>query len=365
MIRDMFVNPIVSHPGKSLKEKIEEDGMSIKEFAVRTDKPEKTIHAVIKGESSITSDMAIAFESVTGIKASFWIRRQGQYEEFMARERREEENRKAIDWARKFDYCAMSKMGWVPICKNVQDRVSNLFSYFKMGSTNAWENYYLAGQLKVSFRTSLKNVKDPYNTSAWLRRGVIQAEQIDTPEYNQEILKSLILEMKQLMVDCPQDYLSQLQLLCKKAGVKLVYTPRLKKVPVNGAMRWVGENPIVQLSDKQKSYDVFWFSFFHEIGHVLLNKKKSIYIEYDDKKSYSEDVITEEKNADDFASKTLLSKEAEDEIVGNKAFNKADIYKYASKYHTHPSIIVGRLHHIGVLPYSALNDIIPHVEICG
>ena len=41
----------VLHPCFTLNEKLEEMGMSRKEFAVRTGKPEKTIVAILKGES--------------------------------------------------------------------------------------------------------------------------------------------------------------------------------------------------------------------------------------------------------------------------------------------------------------------------
>ncbi len=77
----------VSHPGVTLGAKIQEMGMSVREFAIRTAKPEKTILAVIRGDSSITPDMAVIFENVTQIPAHFWMSRQRLYDEFMARQR--------------------------------------------------------------------------------------------------------------------------------------------------------------------------------------------------------------------------------------------------------------------------------------
>lgn len=44
----------VTHPGEILKEALEENNIGAKEFSVRTGKPEKTITAVLKGESSLT-----------------------------------------------------------------------------------------------------------------------------------------------------------------------------------------------------------------------------------------------------------------------------------------------------------------------
>jgi addiction module HigA family antidote len=82
---------VVYHPGETLDEKLKEMGMSIKEFAVRTGKPEKTIIAVIKGTSPITSEMAVSFENVTAIPAHFWMNAQRMYDEYIARLKREKD----------------------------------------------------------------------------------------------------------------------------------------------------------------------------------------------------------------------------------------------------------------------------------
>ena len=62
-------------------------------------------------------------------------------------------------------------------------------------------------------------------------------------------------------------------------------------------------------------------------------------IEYDDK------VIAKEKEADDFASKFVLSMDEEQDIINNRAYSPKDIMRYAQKFGTHHSIIVGRLQH--------------------
>lgn len=75
------------HPGITLREKLEEMGMSVKEFAVRTSKPEKTINAVLMGDSSLTPDMAVAFEQITLIPAHMWLNLQRNYDDYLARQK--------------------------------------------------------------------------------------------------------------------------------------------------------------------------------------------------------------------------------------------------------------------------------------
>ena len=47
---------------------------------------------------------------------------------------------------------------------------------------------------------------------------------------------------------------------------------------LSGATRWVGV-PIIQLGLRHKSDDQFWFSFFHEAGHVLNVPRRRDYVD--------------------------------------------------------------------------------------
>jgi addiction module HigA family antidote len=76
-----YLPDTISHPGETLREKLEELGMSLKELALRTGQPEKTISFILNGESGITPDMAVRFEDVLKVPARFWVRRQGLYDE--------------------------------------------------------------------------------------------------------------------------------------------------------------------------------------------------------------------------------------------------------------------------------------------
>jgi HTH-type transcriptional regulator / antitoxin HigA len=97
-----FIPAVSFHPGVTLAEKLDELNMPIKEFAIRVDKPEKTIHAVLNGSSSITSDMAILFERVLSIPATFWLKKQSNYDEYSARQKALEAQSQQTEWAKNF-----------------------------------------------------------------------------------------------------------------------------------------------------------------------------------------------------------------------------------------------------------------------
>jgi len=362
MKRKPFTPQVSYHPGVTLTEKLEELGMSVKEFAVRTAKPEKTIIAVLKGNSSLTPDMAVAFESVTGIPAHFWMQKQQNYNEYVARQKREKSIEESLAWGKQFPLAAMIKRGWLtPENNSVMAKIIALFSFFAVSSKEAWEDYYMNQQLKVAFRISLSQTKNPYAISAWLRQGERQAASITlNNDYSSELLRSTIPEMKRFINDSSNAMPVKLQTVCANCGIKLIFTECLPKAPISGATRWIQNVPCIQLSGRYKTQDRFWFNFFHEIGHILLHGKKDIFLEGAE---YSTLLKEKEDEADKFASDILLDPKQEQELVSQQHFTKTIILYYANKFNTAPSIIVGRLQHKGLIPYNAFNELKPNIEL--
>ena len=340
---------VVFHPGVTLEEKLLEMGMSIKEFAIRTSKPEKTIIAVIRGRSSITTEMAVSFENVTMIPASFWLRKQLSYDEYVVRKNREAAAAASAEWMKKFPVAEMVKRGWLNTASSIEEKVQALFSFFAISTEKAWNDYYINQELKLAFRISLVHAKDPHAMSAWLRRGEIQAANISLNEqFDEKKLRSTLPRMKQLMVDDIEGFFPKLQELCGECGVKLVSTQCLPKAPISGATRWINDTPIIQLSNRYRRYDIFWFNFFHEIGHILLHGKKDIFLEH---AGCIENDLVKEQEADRFASNILLTSNDEQEILKSHDYSVECIKRAASRYGTHPAIIVGRLQHCNAIGY--------------
>jgi len=357
--KNQYFPQVAFHPGETLAEKLEELGMGPKEFSVRSGKPEKTIIAILKGESSITPEMAVQFEHVLSIPAHFWLNLQRDYDEFRAREERRELIIKTAEWTHKFPVREMINRGWLPDAKSIEEKTEALLAFFSISSSKAWEDYYLNRELKVAFRISLAQTKDPYSISAWLRKGELQASEINSPGYNESGFRSLLPKFKKLMAREPEGFFKKLQSLCNVKGVKLVHTPCLPKVPVTGCTRWIGDSPLIQLSGRYNRNDSFWFSFFHEAGHIINHGKKDIFlenIEYPDRND------VKEKEADNFAIKWTLTREEEKEIIDSAPLDENDILYFADKFNTNPAIIIGRLQHDRLISYSLGREFIKPVE---
>ncbi len=358
--RNQYFPDAVTHPGRTLTEKLEELGMGPKEFAIRAGKPEKTIIAILKGKSSITPDMAVQFENVLKIPAHFWLNRQHQYDEFVARQEREELLQESIAWAKLFPVAEMIKKQWLPQQSTIEKKTAELLSYFGVSHHLGWEQYYLKQQLKVAFRISLAHTKEPYAISAWLRRGEIQANELYSKDYSARNFKEALPEIKTVMAKHPADFFKRLQSICLDAGVKVVHTPCLPKAPISGSTRWLNDTPLIQLSGRYNRNDSFWFTFYHEAGHILLHGKKDIFLEDID---YSDKDMQKEEEANAFAAEWTLTREQQEEILEAIPLNASKIRAFAKKFNTHPGIIIGRLHHERLVEYSLGREFFEHVNL--
>jgi plasmid maintenance system antidote protein VapI/Zn-dependent peptidase ImmA (M78 family) len=328
-------------PGETLKEKLEEMNMGPKEFALRTGKPEKTIIAVLQGTSAITADMSVLFEQVTLIPAHYWLNHQRHYDEFVAKGKRKKIIQQSVQWAKQFPLAEMIKKQWLPQVSTVQDKTAALLNFFGFSSHTAWKKYYFKQQLKVAFSISLEKTNEPYAISVWLRKGDLQAAQLNAGAYSNKKLKEALPSLKQLMASQSLNFFQQLQTICLSAGVKVVHTPAIKKAPIAGATRWINDTPIIQLSSHYKRNDHFWHTFFHEIGHVLLHGKKAIFLE---EVAYANKDQNKEKEADTFAHKYILTAEDEEAIKAATLKDKKDIAHLANQLNTSPAILVAKLH---------------------
>lgn len=305
-MQNRYFPSMVFHPGETLTEKLEEMEMGPKEFALRTDKPEKTIIAVMKGNSSITPDMAVRFEGVTKIPAHFWMNHQRSYDEFIVREKRKVTIEEAVPWAKQFPLTDMINKGWLPQVSSIQEKTMELLAFFGFSNHKAWEEYYFKQQLKVAFRISLSQTQEPFAISAWLRKGELQAAELEANDYSEKKFKEILSALKSVMAKHPHGSLIQLQQICLEAGVKVVQTPCIKKASLSGSTRWLNDTPLIQLTDHYPHNDSFWFTFFHAAGHILLHGKKDIFLENVD---YSDKDMEKEREADEFANKWTLTHE--------------------------------------------------------
>lgn len=336
-------------PGETLLEVLENKGMTQTELANRTGRPLKTINEIVKGETAITAETAIQFEQTLGVPAHIWNNLESGYREILARLRAEKLMQTELEEAEEYPYIEMVKWGWVPMVRDKLERTKNLLLYFGVTSLkNVQEKQILsAGAL---YRISTKKKYSCPAIAAWLRRGTILGQETETKEFNAEKLKGSLVAIKTFTSEPPQSFQPKLRQTLSDCGVALVLTPNLKNAPINGASRWLTPNKaLIQLTIRHKYNDIFWFSLFHEIGHILSHEKRSFNVDF------RENGVKEEKEveADKLAADTLIPPDLYPRIVNvvrQRNFSNALIKAFATMAGVHPAIVVGRLQHDKLLP---------------
>lgn len=86
-----------SPPGDTLKDILEELGVSQAELARRLKRPKKTINEIIKGKTRITPETALQLEEwLPRVSARFWLRREADYQLFLAKRARNRKHFEAL-----------------------------------------------------------------------------------------------------------------------------------------------------------------------------------------------------------------------------------------------------------------------------
>lgn len=342
----------VSPPGETLRDVLEERGVSQADLALRMGRPQKTISEIINGKAAITPDTALGFELVLGIPAAFWLTRESAYREFLARVLQVQQLNDGKEWAKQFPLHKMQELGWISKPRNSQELVRSLLEFFGVASPTQWHELYAA--YSVSFRKSAAFESNEFALGAWLRAGIVSARQAEANPYDRHRFVDALHAARAMTRMPVTEFQPALRSSMAAAGVVVVFVPEVPKSRASGATRWLTPTKaLIQLSLRYKSDDQLWFTFFHEAAHVLLHSKKSIFIEGGDHQGL------EESEANEWAADFLIPPS---EWLGlsrwpSGLYTKAAVRSFAENIGISPGIVVGRLQHAKILPHSHLNDL--------
>lgn len=154
------------------------------------------------------------------------------------------------------------------------DILDDILDFFDVDSeTEIFENSEKQAAL---FRAQNKIEVDPINLHAWLRRGELDFHALNLPDYDENRLMFWI-ESKEWMTHIEDvGYFKSLPSIFSHFGVGLIYVPSLPKT-VYGAIRWIDNKPLIQISDRGHDLISCWFTLFHELGHAIKHKNVEIY----------------------------------------------------------------------------------------
>lgn len=258
---------IATPPGATIKEQLNERGMSQKEFAARMDMSEKHISKLVNGDVHLTTDCAIRLEFVLGVPARFWSNLEAIYREKLIKVTAENSMERDEEIARKFPYSEMAKCGWVPETRNIKEKVLNLRKYFGVVELSLLSNHQIT---RIACHRLAVTEKSDLALMAWAQRAKVIAHEIETGQINVRKLISKLDEIRDMTVMSHDEFISGLHSLLSECGIALVFLPHLKGSFLHGATFIDGNRIVLALTEPEDDSDQFRFSLFHELGHIVL-----------------------------------------------------------------------------------------------
>jgi addiction module HigA family antidote len=336
-------------PGELLAETLETLDLSQAELARRAGRPAQAINEIIRGTKEITPETALQFERVLGVPAHVWTRLEADYRHNKARLEDQARLKHELPLAARYPYPALAAHGWVRKTRDTLEQLEELLRFFGVVSLKQVPTIEAA-----AFRRSRRVNASPQALAAWLRQGEREGQSIRVARFSAPKVRATLPELRALTRCSPEEFEPRLRRLLSNAGVALVLLPHLSGTGAHGATRWLNpDKALVQMTIRYRWADVFWFSLFHEIGHLLLHDRNSVFIEDKD-----EEEPHLEQEADRFAADELIPPASFQVFIKRSdRRTQAAVVEFAQEIGVDPSIVIGRLHHEGHLPHSHLNNL--------
>lgn len=337
-----------SPPNTTILQILRERNISDFEFSRIIDWGTVNPDALLNGTIEINDSIAELLTEALGASKNFWINRKQLYDTRLL-----ELKTLIDDWLDELPLKDMIFEHWIEEKKSEYEIFLECLNFFDIPTVSAWREKYKGISKTVSFRTSQKFDSRTAAIAAWLRKGEIEASKIRKGEWSKNKLKESIDHLRRLTKS--NDFTSSykaLSRICSECGISLILLKAPNGCRASGAT-WFQEsgNPVILLSYRYNTLDQFWFSFFHEVGHLILHDKEELFIE-------SEDSIINhrEEEANEFAFCCLIPNEFKDEFFALKSSHTL-VIRFAVRIGISPGIIVSLLQRHKVIPYSHLNKL--------
>ena len=340
-------------PGATLRDVLEEKGISQSALAIRAGMTEKNVSQIINGVAPISYETAEKFEMAIGIPARFWNQRELAYREALVRIAARERMKTDMAWLCEIPVDVLKERGFIGADEDKEDLVRSALKFYGVSSVDAWREAW--GNPIALFRGGEASDKKPGFVAAWLRIGELQAESVDAAPFNPDEFRRALIEARG-MTKRPSG-LKELEARFSRAGVVVVFTKEIPSAAVSGATRWITkEKALIQLSLKFKSADQVWFTFFHEAAHILLHGKKQTFLEFGVNNG-----TDEEREANEFAGNFLIPPAQSGRLRLLKTASQ--IQAFADAIGISAGIVVGRLQRDDLLTYKTnLNNLKPKLD---
>jgi len=340
----------ISPPGETMADILESQGCSAEEFAQRMGFSLKQVNELLTGRATISPETALKLELVLGGSADFWMIREAQYSGSVVHHQGDLQAKRPAEWLNELPFKDMRRYGWLDSRLSAIDPVTACLRFFGVANVDAFRATYRRVLEQAAFRTSPTFASKPGAVAAWLRKGEIEGAAIECKPWNDKLLQRTLLDIRHLTRKRdPKLFLPELTRICAECGVAVVIVRAPEGCRASGATRFLSPSKaLLMLSFRYLSDDHFWFSFFHEVGHLLLHSKKSLFLES------GKALGTEEEEANEFAGLALIPSEYQQRLK-NLPIDRHAIRDFAKTVGVSPGIVLGQLQNLEKARRNQLN----------
>ena len=306
-------------PGEYLAEVLAAKGMAQAELARRIGRPIQAVNEIIKGEKAITPTTAIQLERALDVPAHIWTGLESRYQLIKARLEERKQLQKESTFLPRTPYKHLADLDYVERTRDSEHKIRELHRFYGVSSL---ANLPGIKAYEALFRTGATSDASSYALAAWLRCAELRAKEADVEAFDKGKLRKSLGDIRALTMKGPDEFMPELERLLAECGVVMIWLPHFPKTHAHGATFWLGpDKAVLLMSIRGKWADIFWFSLFHEIGHILLHQKKM----YIDDGNVLPELARQEKEADKFAANSLIGEERFGPFIRKGDFGEAAV----------------------------------------
>lgn len=335
-----YNDKVAFHPGYYIKELVEESGLTQEDFAKRLDTTPKNLSILIKGEQSLSLDIAMKLSRMIGTSVSYWLNLQMTYDALAAEFKSAEVMKQEREVFKYIDYSYFkNNFGLPDLPRKINEKIKVLREFLGISTLQVLTEKNLA----VSFRSYAGNlsVSNIVNANIMVQIAINKTLQTEAPKYDGKKFSDAIEDALTLTSD-HQNFLPHIKETFRQAGVVLVVLPNLKNSGINGATKKVGMKMMLMVNDRRNYADTFWFSLLHEAGHIIHG---DFQITCNVGSGITEDI------ADSYARDLLIPPEPYGKFKEENSFDEASIRRFAASINRDPGIVYGRLQKDQKIPF--------------
>lgn len=340
----------VSSPGATILDLMKERHLSVSEFAGAMHSTPAVVAKLLNGIEPLTTDWAFLLARTLGSTPDFWLRRESQYRSGFSR-LSQKQTEGIDDWLKELPVKDMERFGWIQKGQSKNERFLAALAFFGVTSIESWRQRFSTTINAAAYRTTTTFEIKPGAVATWIRQGEILAHEIDTNPWSPDLLVQSISRIRALTKNPdPKIFIKELIDICASCGIAVVIAPLPDGCRASGATKFITPNKaLMLLSFRYLADDQFWFTVFHEIGHLLLHAKEGLFLE-----GLGETRSEAEDEANIFALNSIFTESGVSELKAIP-LNQFAIARLAKRIGTSPGLVVGQLQELKRIPYNHFN----------